>query len=78
MIEKIVDIINDLTENFKEKEYVCYYKNFMGEIAETYLTKKELYKFINQHQLSEMKIYKIKDQLQIERELRIKEESYDK
>lgn len=38
------------------------------------LQKKELYEFINKHQLTDMKIYKIKDQLQIERELRIKED----
>lgn len=75
MIEKIIDMIDDLTEFFKEKEYVCYYRNDMGSIIEIYLTKKELDKFINKHQITDMKIYKIKDQLQIERELRIKEKN---
>ena len=77
-MEKIVDMIDDLKECFKKKEYVCYYRDNMGFIHEIYLTKKELYKFINKHQIADMKIYRIKDQIQIERELRIKEESYDK
>ena len=74
MIEKLVDIINDISELFKEKEYVCYYVNNNNSIKEIFLTKKELCKFINEHQLSNMKVYKIKDRIKIERELRIEED----
>ena len=74
MIQRIIDTIENLIEAFKEKEYVCYYRDSMGFIYETYFTKRELYKFINEHQLADMKIYKIEDQLKIERELRIKED----
>lgn len=74
MIEKIIDTIENWKEIFKEKEYVCYFRDNNGFICEIYLTKKELYKFINEHQLADMNIYRIKDKLQIERELRIKED----
>ena len=30
MLEKITEAIEDLTECFKEKEYVCYYRTSMG------------------------------------------------
>lgn len=75
MIETIIETIENLVEQFKDKEYVCYYNNnHTGGINEIYLTKKELYKFINKHQLADMRIYKIKDRVKIERELRIKED----
>lgn len=71
--KQIVEAFEDFGESFKTKEYVCYYRDNEGFIRETYLTKKELYKFINKHQLANMKIYKIKDRIEIERELKIKE-----
>lgn len=74
IIEQIVEAFEDFGENFKTKEYVCYCRNDAGFINETYLTKKELYKFINNHPLANMSIYKIKDRIEIERELRIKED----
>lgn len=76
--KQIVEAFEDFGESFKTKEYVCYYRDNEGFIRETYLTKKELYKFINKHQLADMSIYKIKDKIkdkiEIERELRIKED----
>lgn len=74
IVEQIVEAFEDFGESFKTKEYVCYYKDNAGFIKEIYLTKKELYKFMNKHQLADMSIYKIKDKIEIERELRIKED----
>ena len=74
IIEQIIEAFENFGESFKTKEYVCYYRDNEGFIRETYLTKKELYKFIDKHQLADMKIYKIKDRIEIERELRIKED----
>lgn len=73
MLEKITEAIQDLTENFKEKEYVCYYRTRMGFIEQVFLTKKELVKFINKHPVTELEAYKIKDKVKIEREIRLKE-----
>lgn len=73
MLEKITEAIQDLTENFKEKEYVCYYRTNMGFLEKEYLTKKELVKFINKHPITELEAYKIKDKVKIEREVYIKE-----
>ena len=72
--KQIVEAFEDFGESFKTKEYVCYCRNDAGFTNETYLTKKELYKFINKHQLADMSIYKIKDRIEIERELKIKED----
>lgn len=74
VIEKIIDTINNLPEQFKSKEYVCYYHTF-NRISKELFTKKELIKFINEHQLSDMDIFKIEDKIQLERELRIKEKN---
>lgn len=74
MLEKITEAIQDLTENFKEKEYVCYYRTSMGFIEQVFLTKKELVKFINKHPVTELEAYKIKDKVKIEREVYIKED----
>lgn len=72
MIEKIIDNIDNFIEDLKEKEYVCYYSGITG-YSKYYFTKKQLIKFINEHQISDMDIYKIKDRITLERELRIKE-----
>lgn len=73
MIEKIIEAMQDLTEGFKEKEYVCYYKINMGFLEKVYLTKKELVKFINRNKTAELEVYKIKDKVKIERKITIKE-----
>lgn len=73
MLEKITEAIEDLTECFKEKEYVCYYRTSMGFLEKEYLTKKELVKFINRHPTTNLEAYKIKDKVKIEREIRLKE-----
>ena len=70
MIEKLVEIIDDIIENCKEKEYVCFYASMVG-YSKQYFTKKQLIKFINEHQLANMEIYKLKEKIKIERELRI-------
>ena len=81
MLKKIINSIENAMENIleelKDKEYVCYYNNDKGNINEIYLTKKELYKFINKHQLADMRVYKIKDRVEIIRELSIKENNND-
>lgn len=81
MLKKIINSIENAMENIleelKDKEYVCYYNNDKGNINEIYLTKKELYKFINKHQLADMRVYKIKDRVEIVRELSIKENNND-
>ncbi len=73
MIEKIIEAMQDLTEGFKEKEYVCYYKINMGFLEKVYLTKKELVKFINRNKTAELEVYKIKDKVKIERKIKIKD-----
>lgn len=74
MLEKITEVIQDLAESFKEKEYVCYYRTSMGFLEKVYLTKKELVKFINKHSTTELEAYKIKDELKIKREIYIEED----
>lgn len=71
-MQKIKDIIEDFIEDFKDKEYVCYCSQFTG-YSKQYFTKKQLIKFINEHQLADIDVYKIKDKIKIERELRIQE-----
>ena len=72
MFDRIVDIIDNAVEDFKEKEYVCFYTTMVG-YSKQYFTKKQLIKFINEHQLADIDVYKIKDKIKIERELRIQE-----
>ena len=76
MLDKITDIIDYFIEDCKNKEYVCYCAEMIG-YSKQYFTKKQLIKFINEHQLADIEIYKIKDRIKIERELRI-QESEDK
>ena len=45
IVEQIVEAFEDFGESLKTKEYVCYCRNDAGFINETYLIKKELYKF---------------------------------
>ena len=73
MFDRIVDIIDNAVEDFKEKEYVCFYTTMVG-YSKQYFTKKQLIKFINEHRLGDMEIYKIKDKVKLERELRILED----
>ena len=72
MMEKILDVIDNFMEDLKDKEYVCYYRSMVG-YQKNYFTKEQLIKFINQNQLSDIEIYKIKDRIKLERELRIYE-----
>jgi hypothetical protein len=74
MLEKITEAIEDFTEIFKEKEYVCYYRTTAGFIEKVYLTKKELVKFLNKHPIADVDAYKIKDKVEIERKISIKED----
>ena len=76
MWDKFIDIIDNLIEDSKDKEYVVYCSGITG-YSKQYFTKKQLIKFINKHQLSDIDIYRIKDKIKIERELRI-QESEDK
>lgn len=74
MLEKIIETIQDLAEIFKDKEYVCYYRTNMDFIEKEYFTKKELVKFINRHPVADLEAYKIKDKVEIERKVCIKED----
>lgn len=79
IINDIIKGIYDYIEDFRTKEYVCYYKekNLTCYDCE-YFTKNQLIEFINEHQLQDLEVYKIDSRIKIKRTLEIEEPKIDK
>ncbi len=76
MIFKILEEnIEDFIEDSKKKEYVVYYSvNMTNERYNKHLfTKKQLLKFIKEHELYKIEVFKIKDEIKINKNIEIEE-----
>lgn len=75
----IFKILEDFIEDCKEKEYVVYCSNRMTGGYNRYLfTKKELLKFVKEHELATIEVFKIKDEIKINKIIEIEEVTNEK
>lgn len=74
MIRYLIDGIDNIIEECKKKEYVVYCKGSLtiGYIKHCF-TKKQLLQFMKDHELWEMDVYKIKDEVKINKIFEIEE-----
>lgn len=76
MIFKILqESIENFIEDCKEKEYVVYYNSNMssGRYDKHLFTKKQLLKFIKENELYKIEVFKIKDEIKINKTIEIEE-----
>lgn len=81
MILKILEEnIENFIEDCKEKEYVVYYSVNMtnGRYDKHLFTKKQLLKFIKEHELYKIEVFKIKDEVKINKNVEIEEVANEK
>lgn len=81
MIFKILEEnIEDFIEDCKKKEYVVYYSTnaIDGRYNKYLFTKKQLLKFIKEHELYKIEVFKIKDKVKINKNVEIEEVANEK
>jgi hypothetical protein len=79
IFQEVAESLNRCIENCKKKEYIVFDNTEMtnGRFNRYYFTKNQLLEYIEKHELCKLKVFRIKDEVKIKKEITIEEKEDD-